>query len=235
MRANDKPSNYCQPKTTCLNDGHQFLGLRALNVEDMQKAESAKGKGKSTTKRAEDEIVNNTTDASFMVLPRTDNPTTPPGDISTGLSGLDLNSPVVPNAPTKKATPEEVKKWFSNLMNRVWETVPQPEDEAWNEAEEIGVSDDHIYPLPKGKTWKTLGDYAEISRWEYFPFSSTKGKTGPVDPAKGQGKALIKQFVANAAPGAETSRSSGSSGSSSPNIDDTPSKPGKPKPKGGQS
>jgi hypothetical protein len=63
--------------------------------------------------------------------------------------------------------------------------VTQTDDEEWTEEYEIDDDDAHIYPLPKGTTEVTLEKYAEISAWQYFPFSFKKGYTRHVGPVTG--------------------------------------------------
>jgi hypothetical protein len=116
--ADDRTSEYCNPETTCINDGHQFLGLRALALNADQEKKSAKGKKKSTTKRAEEQLGNNATDYDSMLLPRADDPTTPLKGITAGMSDTRLN-PATPQAPKKTKTPKEVQDWFDGLLERV--------------------------------------------------------------------------------------------------------------------
>jgi hypothetical protein len=84
-------------------------------------------------------------------------------------------------------------------VKRFWEGNKPSED--WTEADGIAESEERIYPIPSSKKIEDLEEEAQITSWQYFPFSPTKNKNGPVSPKeKTQGKSKIDPYLRQVTP-----------------------------------
>lgn len=101
-------SEYCNPKTTCENDGHQFVGLRTFDEQDLKTPGVAQP----------------------IVRPGSGSgrPGTPPNQMLP-------EKPKTPTAPSKKLPMNQIQKWVEDSRAIIYKGAPAPKTDATDDDE----------------------------------------------------------------------------------------------------